>query len=57
MTGRYSERRDGLGVQVADRAIATAGEVKPRRAYYPGYVAWEQRRAITISFPISLCLG
>ena len=43
VTGHYSERRDGSGVQVADDAIATAGELDPRPAYYPGYVAWEQQ--------------
>jgi hypothetical protein len=42
VTGRYSEQRDGRGVRVADEAIAKAGETEPRRAYYPGYFAWEQ---------------
>jgi hypothetical protein len=43
VTGRYSERRDGAGVQVADRTVAAAGERETRQAYYPGYVAWEQK--------------
>jgi hypothetical protein len=61
VTGRYSESRDGLGVQVADEAIATAGELKPRRAYYPGYVAWEQRAGhhdqLSDIFVLGLILG
>jgi hypothetical protein len=61
VTGQYSERRDGLGVQVADKAIATAGEQKPRRAYYSGYVAWEQQAGhhdqLSDIFVLGLILG
>ena len=61
VTGQYSERRDGLGVQVADKAIANADELKPRQAYYPGYVAWEQRAGqhdqLSDIFVLGLILG
>ena len=61
VTGQYSERRDGLGVQVADEPSPTRGEVKPRRAYYPGYVAWEQQAGhhdqLSDIFVLGLILG
>ncbi len=61
VTGRYSERRDGCGVQVADEAVAKAGEAEPRQAYYPGYVAWEQQAGhhdqLSDIFVLGLILG
>ena len=61
VTGQYNERRDGLGVEVADKAIATDGEVKTRQAYYPGYTAWEQRAGhhdqLSDIFVLGLILG
>ncbi len=61
VTGRYSERHDDRGVQVADEAIATAGEAEPRQAYYPGYAAWEQQAghhdALSDIFVLGLILG
>ncbi len=61
VTGDYSERRDGLSVHVADKAIATAGEQKPRRAYFPGYGAWEQQAGhhdqLSDIFVLGLILG
>ena len=43
VTGRYRERSETGSVSVVDEAIADRSEEKPRRAYYPDYIAWEQQ--------------
>ena len=43
VTGRYRERSETGGLSVVDEAIADPSVEQPRRAYYPHYIAWEQR--------------
>jgi hypothetical protein len=61
VTGRYRERSEAGGVSVVDVAIAQRGEEKPRRAYYPGYIAWEQQAGqhdqLSDVFVLGLILG
>ena len=61
VTGRYRERSESGGVSVVDAAIADHSEEKPRRAYYPDYIAWEQRAGhhdqLSDVFVLGLILG
>ena len=43
VTGRYKERSEAGGVSVIDASLGDRADTTPRRAYFPGYVAWEQR--------------
>jgi hypothetical protein len=43
ITGRYKERSEGGSISVIDEAIGDRAEEQPRPAYFPDYVAWEQR--------------
>src|SRR5262245_39453149 len=43
VTGRYRERSETSGLSVVDEAIADPSVEQSRRAYYPHYIAWEQR--------------
>ena len=61
VTGRYRERSESGGVSVVDAAIADRSEEKPRRAYYPDYIAWEQQAGhhdqLSDVFVLGLILG
>jgi superfamily I DNA and/or RNA helicase len=43
VTGRYKERSEAGGVSVIDANLGDRAETTPRRAYFPDYIAWEQR--------------
>ena len=45
VTGRYQERSEAGGVSVSDASVGDRAETAPRLAYFPDYVAWEQRAA------------
>ena len=61
VTGRYRERSETAGVLVVDEAIADRSEARPRRAYYPDYIAWEQQAGhhdqLSDVFVLGLILG
>src|SRR5262245_9874097 len=61
VTGRYRERSDSAGVSVIDEAMSGRSEEKPRRAYYPDYIAWEQQAGhhdqLSDVFVLGLVLG
>src|SRR5262245_4078074 len=61
VTARYRERSETDGVSVVDEAIADRSEEKPRRAYYPDYIAWEQQAGhhdqLADVFVLGLILG
>ena len=61
VTGRYRERSETGSVSVVDEAIADRSEEKPRRAYYPDYIAWEQQAGhhdqLSDVFVLGLILG
>src|SRR5262245_19226458 len=61
VTGRYRERSETGGVSVVDEAIADRSEERPRRAYYPDYIAWEQQAGhhdqLSDVFVLGLILG
>jgi hypothetical protein len=43
VTGRYKERSEAGGVSFIDASLGDRAGTTPRRAYFPDYVAWEQR--------------
>jgi hypothetical protein len=43
VTGRYKERSEAGSVSVIDTSLGDRADLTPRRAYFPDYVAWEQR--------------
>lgn len=43
ITGHYSEVSSSEGTQAVDKSIAGQNEDKERFAYYPNYVAWEEK--------------
>src|SRR5215510_7669677 len=61
VTARYRERSETDGVSVVDEAIADRSEEKPRRAYYPDYIAWEHQAGhhdqLSDVFVLGLILG
>src|SRR5215510_16084615 len=61
VTARYRERSETDAVSVVDEAIADRSEEKPRRAYYPDYIAWEQQAGhhdqLSDVFVLGLILG
>ncbi|WP_088348388.1 MULTISPECIES: AAA domain-containing protein [Rhodomicrobium] len=61
VTSRYKERSESGGVSVVDATVAERSEEQPRRAYYPDYIAWEQRAGhhdqLSDIFVLGLILG